>query len=58
MNLVSGLKKSVKDFRDGSKMNTTMDIMTGKKGVSQESYLNSKERHLENIKKKGKKKKK
>jgi len=58
MNLVSDLKKTVKDFRDGSKMNTIMDTMTGKKGVSQKSYEESKERHIENIKKKGKKKKK
>lgn len=52
------LKQGIKKFRDGGSLNSIMDTMTGKKGINQKTYQQTKERHLENIKKKGKKKKK
>ncbi len=55
-NFVNDLKQGVKKITSGGDIEDMMKVMTGKKGVSIETYSKSKETHLNNIKNKKKKK--
>ncbi len=58
MSLVTNLKKSFKNFRNGENLNDIMDTITGKKPIDLESYEQSKKNKMSEISKKKKKKKK
>jgi len=58
MNFICDLKSKTKKIKGDKNLDSIMEMVSGEKGIDKDTYESSKKQHIENIKKKGKKKKK
>ena len=58
MDYICNLKSETKKIKNHKNLDSIMEIVSGEKGIDKNTYESSKKQQIENIKKKGKKKKK